>query len=121
MSVGRGPVRFRDFAPPYEPTKITTLTNSGTVIAGTATHHIVVEYFTAQNVGSVDVTLAMREGTVDFNSNLVPYTAGQNFFAWGAPSPGREWELPAGTPFVLNFSTAGSVITNTRYWLRGTA
>lgn len=116
MSVGKGPSRFRDFTPPYEPTKITTLTSSGTVIAGSANHHIVVEYHTEQNLGSVDLITTMREGTVDFNTNTVPYTPGQNFISWCAPFTGREWRLPAGTPFVLNLNTSGSVITNTRYW-----
>lgn len=120
MTIGKGPVRFRDFEPPYESTRIVALANSGTVIPGSAGLEIVVEYHTQQNVGTADLTATMCAGTVEFNSNLLPNAPGQNFLAWGAPFPGREWILPPGEPFVLQFSTAGSVITNTRYWYRST-
>lgn len=116
MTVGKGPSRFRDFVPPYEPVKKQTLTASGTIIPGSAGYRIVVEYHTQQNLGSADLTTAMLNGTVSHNENLLPYTPGQNFLSWGAPFAGREFRCDPGTPFVVTLSTSGSVVTNTRYW-----
>ena len=122
MSTGKGPGRFRDFVPPYQPTKTQTLTASGTVIAGTAGYQIVIEYFTAQNKGSASIGITPKNGTVPFDDgNVIPSTEGSNFYSFGAPAPGREWRCDAGSPFVVTLSASGSVATNTRYWLQGTA
>lgn len=106
------------YAPPaYEPTAIVTLSESGTVIPGVPGSVIVVEYHTQHNMGSADLTTTLYNGTVPFHQDVLPNTPGQNFLAWGAPFPGRELRCDPGTPFVVGFSSAGSVITNTRYWL----
>lgn len=104
------------WVPGYETVKVSTLTASGTVIAGVAGSAIVIEYHTQQNIGTADATLQMKDGTVVFNQNLLPYTPGQNFAYIGAPFPGREIRLAAANPFVITMTGSGSVVTNTRYW-----
>lgn len=117
MSSRKGPVSQRVFTPPYEPTKVQTLTASGTVVPGSANYVIVVEYHTQQNKGTADLVTTPSNGTVPFNDgNTLPYTPGQNFFSFAAIAPGREWRCSPGTAFVVSLSTSGSVVTNTRYW-----
>lgn len=108
-----GPIRFRDFVPLYEPVKIETLTSSGTVIPGSAGHVIVIEYHVQQNLGTTTPTISLLNGTVPFQTHSLPE---EQTFSFCAPTPGREWRMSPGTPFVVNLSTAGSVVTNTRYW-----
>ena len=104
-----GPIRFRDFVPLYEPVKIETLTSSGTVIPGSAGHVIVVEYHTEQNLSGGDATISLLNGTVPFQSHMLPEEQVFSFYAY----PGREWRMAPGTPLVMNVS-GGSVLTNTR-------
>lgn len=112
IQVGNGQL----YVPDYQPVQVATLTASGTVINGVAGSVIAIEYHTQQNLGTADATLQMKNGTVIFNQNLLPYTPGQNFAYIGAPFPGREFRLASGNPFVVTMTGAGSVVTNTRYW-----
>lgn len=111
--MGKGPVRFGSFTPPYQPVKVLTLASSGTVIPGSVGYSIVIEYHTQQNLGTSEPTVAMLNGTVPHNENPL---ATDTTLSWCAPFPGREFRCSAGTPFVVTLSTAGSVLTNTRYW-----
>ena len=90
-------------------------TASGTVVAGSANYRIVIDYHTEQNLGTATGTMTLGDGSTVFQQHDLPSTAGQNFFGFGAAFPGREWRLSAGSAFVVNL-TAGSVVTNTRYW-----
>lgn len=107
-------IRIPGWIPPYEPVKVQTLAATGTVIAAPGDkRQIVIEYTTAQNL-STEVTVTHKAGTVPFNEQVL---AADEFMSISAAEDGKEYRLGANQPFVVTLSGAGSVLTNTRYWI----